>query len=84
MRGTQDILWLGHQRAAYRDGFLPAAHVDAAQNFALTVEFPLDAVFYLAHQQEVIKTLARKVALRAGGKIFGDWSLGRAHGSRPV
>ena len=56
------------ERAAHRNGFLAAAHVDAAQDFALPVQFALDAVFDLAHQRHVIEDTAAQVRLdrRAG------------------
>ena len=46
----QNVVRLGRERGAHRDGFLPASHVDAADDLALAVELALDAVFHLAHE----------------------------------
>ena len=58
MAGEQDVLGLGEQRRPHRDGLLPAPHVDAAQDLALTVQLALDAVLDLPHQGHVIQALA--------------------------
>ena len=67
-------------RAADRDGFLAAADVHAAHDFALPVELALDAVFHLPHHRHVVETLVRKACRLAGG-VFGMRSNGvyRAH-----
>ena len=80
VRGKQHVLGVGEQRGADRDGLLPAAHVDAAQDLALPVQLALDAVFHFAHQQHVVETLVRQFGWTAGFLLVVRSSgLGHAH-----
>ena len=65
--GEQDVVRVRRPgRRPTADRLLPAADVDAADDLALAVELPLDAVFDLPHQEHVAMKLARKAGLGVG------------------
>src|ERR1039457_4606473 len=70
MRGEHDVFGPGEQRSTDGDGFLPAADVDAADDFSLPVELTFDAVFELTHHRHVIKALVRQGGF--GGSLVGS------------
>jgi len=62
------------------NGFLSAADIDAADDFALPVELAFDSVFELTHHQHVVEALVRQGGL--GGalvRLVPSQDLNRAH-----
>ena len=57
------------------DGLLATSYVNAAQNLALPVELPLDAVFQLAGELQVIKDADLGLGRRER-RALGRWASG--------